>query len=716
VPLTKDLVLIGGGHTHALVLRKWGMRPVPGARLTLINPGPSAPYTGMLPGHIAGHYDRAALEIDLVQLARHAGARIVLGAVDGVDPVAQRVQVPGRPAMAYDLLSIDVGITSDMADLPGFQTHGVPAKPLAGFADRWAAFCGGTGPAHIAIIGGGIAGVELAMACAHRMQTLGRDATVTVLDRGEVLKDTPPSARRRLLAAMDTLNIARRDGADVVRIGADAVHLEGGDSLRADMTIGAAGAVPHPWLAGCGIDTVNGYIAVDDQLRSVNHRNVYAAGDCAHLTASPRPKAGVFAVRAAPVLAHNLRADLIGLQRRAFRPQRDFLKLVSLGGKSALAEKSGFTLAGPAMWRWKDRIDQRFMDRFRTLPNMPRPLPPKGAAIGVAKAMTDPAPCGGCGAKLGPDALATALQALPGKTRPDVTVLPGDDAAVLQSGDSRQVITTDHLRAFCADPVLMARVAAIHALGDVWAMGATPQAALATVILPHMAPRMQGDWLREVMAAATDIFAAEGAQIVGGHSSEGSELTIGFSITGLLDRPEITLAGAKPGDALILTKPIGTGTILAAEMRGLARGTDVAAAWAQMTTPQGSAARLLAPLAHAMTDVTGFGLAGHLANICDASGTGAVITPDAIPLLQGAEALAARGIRSTLFPQNKAALAGRVTPMDGPRGDLIFDPQTAGGLLAAIPADAVATTLAALGDGAACIGSVTDQAGRIMLT
>src|SRR6056297_722940 len=202
IPLVKDLVFVGGGHTHALVLRKWGMRPVPGVRLTLINPGLTAPYTGMLPGHIAGHYDRDALDIDLVRLARFAGARVILGAVDLIDPVARRVSVPGRPPIAYDLLSIDIGITSEMAGLRGFAEHGVPAKPLAGFADRWAGFCMRDGPARIAVIGGGVAGVELALACAHRLGQLGRKADLALIDRGAVLDRATPRAKARLMSAM----------------------------------------------------------------------------------------------------------------------------------------------------------------------------------------------------------------------------------------------------------------------------------------------------------------------------------------------------------------------------------------------------------------------------------------------------------------------------------------------------------------------------------
>ena len=274
-------------------------------------------------------------------------------------------------------------------------------------------------------------------------------------------------------------------------------------------------------------------------------------------------------------------------------------------------------------------------------------------------------------------------------------------------------MSTDHLRGFALDPVLVARAAAIHAMGDIWAMGARPQVALATVILPRMAARLQGAWLAEVMTAARDVFAAEGTEIVGGHSSMGTEVTLGFAVTGVLDRDPVTLAGARPGDALILSRGIGTGVVLAAEMQMRATGPEVAATWAQMTTPQGAASAILAPHAHAMTDVTGFGLAGHLGNICAASGVGAEVRLDALPLLPGALRLSAAGLRSTLFAQNRAALAGRVTAPETAQAALIFDPQTAGGLLAAVPrqeAEKIVAALCRAGFAAACIGHVTKTA------
>ena len=346
LPLTRELVLIGGGHAHALVLRRWGMKPLPGARLTLINPDPTAPYTGMLPGHVAGHYARDMLEIDLVRLARFAGARLILGRVDAIDREGKRVHIAGRGGIAYDIASIDIGITSDLPGLPGFADHAVAAKPLGPFADAWAAYRDGDGPAEIGVIGGGVGGLELSMAMAHALKTRGRPATVTVIEAAAPAQGLGPSAKARLLAAVAGHGVTVLAGAAAVEVTGDAVILEGGRSVPSRFTVGVAGARPQGWLAGTGLDLTRGFVTVDPFLRSVTDPAIYAVGDCAHIAHAPRPKAGVYAVRAAAILAHNLRADLARGVRKRFDPQGDYLKLISLGGKTALGEKWGISTTG----------------------------------------------------------------------------------------------------------------------------------------------------------------------------------------------------------------------------------------------------------------------------------------------------------------------------------------------------------------------------------
>jgi selenide,water dikinase len=722
-PAVKDLVFVGGGHAHALVLLRWAMDPMPGVRLTVINPGPAAPYTGMLPGLIAGHYQRDDIMIDLVRLARQAGARAILDRAVGLDRDARLVHLAGQPPVAYDLLSIDIGIGSDLPEIPGYAAHAVAAKPLGRYAEAWESFLAqGKADPCLVIIGGGVGGVELALASQQRLRGLGRRPTITVVERSPmVLPNIGPGARRSLLAHAAKAGIRFVTGAEVTGIDAASVRLSNGETVASDFTLSVAGTRPQSWLAQTGLDLHEGFVSVTPTLQSSDPA-IFAVGDCAHLAHDPRPKAGVFAVREAPILFHNLRVALAGDQShaamKAYRPQRDYLKLVSTGGKGAVADKFGLRSGGAWLWRIKDRIDRRFMAMFANGAPMPRPQPAKPHAEGLIEAMGPKPLCGGCGAKLGAAGLARALDRLPAPRRTDVLSGRGDDAAVLRVAGGVQVLTTDHLRAFTEDPRLMARFAANHALGDIFAMGARPQVALAQVILPRLSETLAARTLAEIMEEAARVFAEAGADVVGGHSSIGAELTIGFSVTGLADRA-ITKAGAQPRDALILTKPLGTGTILAAEMAmarlpGLILGEAVAACLDSMAASLAPAAAVLKPHARAMTDVTGFGLMGHLLEICAASGCGAELVLDAVPLLPGAERLAAAGEGSSLAPANRAACLGRVSgPLTTARAALMFDPQTCGGLLAAVPAESVRDILAALPD-ASVIGQFVAGADHVL--
>ena len=714
LPQTRDLVFVGGGHAHALVLMNWAMNPLPGARLTVIDPNPTAPYTGMLPGHIAGHYSRADLEMDLVALARHAGARLVLGRAHHIDTNARLVHVSGRPPVGYDVLSVDIGITSDLPDTPGFTQHAIAAKPLGGYSERWAQFLAevdaGQRLPHIAILGAGVAGVELALAMDHRLAHCDH-RQITLIERDTALPHLGRRSRDHLISLLHRRGITLRSGATPQLIDAAGVTLQDGAVISADLVIGAAGSRPQDWLQASGLHLTDGYVTIDPTLRSVSHPDIFATGDCAHMAETPRPKAGVFAVRQAPILTHNLRAALSGGAMRPFRPQRDYLKLISLGERSAHADKWGLALTGGWLWRLKHRIDAKFMRMFHHLPAMPNPALPKPHASGLADALGDKPMCGGCGSKVGPDTLRTALAGF-GSGGSGGLLGIGDDAAVLQIGTVQQVIATDHLRAFTEDPWLMARIATIHALGDIWAMGATPHSALVSIILPRLSQDLQARTLREIMTGINDTLSAAGATLAGGHTTLGAELTIGLTVTGLAGDRVLTKAGAQPGDALILTKPIGSGTLLAAEMIKKAPGRAIAALWPYLTQAQGRAVAILAPHAHALTDVTGFGLAGHLDEMLRTGPLGARIDLASIPVFEGAEPLAAQGIASTLAPANRAALLGRINAPQSPRAALLFDPQTAGGLLAAIPqsrSQSLLSDLCATGYTAAIIGTITNQ-------
>ena len=735
LPLIKNVVLVGGGHAHALLLRSWAMKPVAGVRLTVINPAPTAPYTGMLPGFIAGHYSRDELDYDLVRLARFSDARFLLGIVSDIDRDNRTITVEGRPPIPYDICSINIGVTSAIRSLPGFAEHAIAAKPLGLLAARWDRFVdeaktrataartsgAGTAQPSVAVIGGGVGGCELAMAMAFRLRQDGHEPNISVIDRSLVLDELDPTARREVRRTMTDLGVVVREHTSVDAVGADHVVTSTNGTtqeLPSDLVIGAAGATPFRWVSELGLATTDGFIDVGPTLQTITDPNVFAVGDCAHLTWDPRPKAGVFAVREAPYLLNNIQALLQGRKLESYDPQADFLKLISLGRRSAGSYKFGRFNKGPAMWRLKDQIDKRFMTKLDELPEMAPPKIPKHAAGGLAEHIeTSPPLCGGCGAKVGIDVLAGPLGALPASVRADVTHLPGDDAALLLTGGVRQVITTDQVRAFTTDPYRMARIAVLHALGDIWAMGADPQAVLVTVTLPHLGRGLQEEWLSEIMAGTAASLADTGAEVVGGHTSMGAELSLGYSITGLVDREPLTLAGARVGQRLVLTRPLGSGVLFAAEMRTEAKGGHVTALLEELERPQGRAARLITEAGGtAMTDVTGFGLAGHASGMVKHSGVGITLDLDAIPFFDGALEMSKAGVHSHLYEANAAA-----APMTGgytdPRTPLLYDPQTAGGLLCTVPADAADGLVAALGQAgfehSAVVGTVTDDTGQL---
>lgn len=682
-PITRDLVLLGGGHAHALVLRKWAMAPLPGVQVTVVNPQAKAPYTGMLPGFVAGHYDRDELDIDLVRLARQANARLIIDYAIGIDLDKKTVQLGASPDLAYDTLSIDIGITSRLMDLPGADDHLVPAKPLDAFSKAWQTLANRARTTdfnpNIAVLGGGVAGVELALAMAFRLdKDLAGSGRVRLIEaNGDLLSELRPQARKVLIRELERAKIEVIFNTEATQVSDKGIHTaRDGIILEANFIVSAAGAQPHEWLRNTGLSLNEGYIIVDEQLKAGRVNNVFAVGDCAHLFNAPRPKAGVFAVRQAPVLFNNLRADLSGGQPQSYKPQKDYLKLISTGRKYAVTDKWGVGLSGEWVWRLKDRIDRKFMDQFRRIDDMPAVNMPAPVADGVSEYIRQHEnPCGGCGAKVGQTRLIEGL---------GLESREMEDAAIVGPVNSPRILSTDHLRAFNSDPYVLAKIAAVHALGDIWAMGASPEAALSQIVLPPLSNDKQSNMLREIMAGAREVMHSSGAKIVGGHTSSGAELTIGFTLSAPAGPNIVHQNGAQDDDVIILTKPIGTGVLLAAEMRQLADGDDYQAAIECMLRSQGQASRILAKSATAMTDVTGYGLAGHLLNILLASNVSATLDLESLPVLQGATECAVAGIRSTLWTSN-ISQQDSVNMPDGALKDLFFDPQTCGGLLATIP-------------------------------
>jgi len=704
-----DVVLLGGGHAHVHVLKAFAMRPESGVRLTLVTRDLETPYSGMLPGVVAGLYTEPEAHIDLLRLAAVTGTRLIHAEAIGLDRARKRVLLSGRPPIAYDLLSIDVGITPALAQIAGAAERGIAVKPIGSFLSKFAALrerCRSPrGPRRIAVIGGGAGGVELLLSVRTHLLAdtrsengRGADLTFALVTDGEILPTHDPKVRDSFRRAFAARGIALHEHQQARAVTPCAIELEGGQSVAADAVLVTTGAAAPPWFRNTGLALdKDGFLAVGPNLQTLTDPDVFGVGDCVNLVETPREKAGVFAVRAGPPLAANLRRRARGESPKPWRPQRRHLALISTGERYAVASRGPFKTEGAWVWKWKDWIDRRWMRMYQDADAMLARMPKVRASDPELEQMR----CGGCAAKIGPLPLSHALSRLPPPIVDGVMVgldAP-DDAAVLAPPKSGYLVqTVDFFRAFIDDPFVFGEIAANHALNDVFAMGGVPRHALATAVVPvGPAPKVE-EALFQLLSGARACLDREGVALVGGHSSEGMDLSLGLAVTGEVAPDRIARKGGlSRGDALILTRPLGTGILFAAAMRGRASAVSIVAALKEMRRSNRRAAALLLKYrATAMTDVTGFGLVGHLGEMLAASGADAVLDLSSIPIYADVLARAREGLASTLLPENLALLGLLRGDVDDPTRAILFDPQTSGGLLAGIPANEAADCISEL--------------------
>jgi len=723
IPVLKDLVLVGGGHSHVIVLKRLGMDPMAGVRVTVIARDVDTPYSGMLPGLIAGHYQFDDVHIDLGRLSRFAGARLYHDEAVGLDLDEHRVLCRDRPPVSYDVLSIDIGVTP-VRRVEGAAEHTVAVKPITTLVSRWERLRERvrrqTKALRIGVVGSGAAGIELTLAIQYALQ-LQRTSEGSQGEPPEfhlfgtaatILPTFRRLARAKFRRVLEERGVQVHLGSRVVEVQESGLYTEDGSRHELDEIVWAtqAGAQGWPRTAGLDVDD-HGFICVDDTLQSTSHQGVFAAGDIAAVVNHPREKAGVFAVRQGPPLEANLRRALRGRPLQPFRPQRAFLSLISTGDRCAVASRGSWALEGRWVWHWKDWIDRRFMKKFGDLPDMDtsetasRPELSELAAPEVLQEVSSAAMrCGGCGSKVGATVLNRVLARLSPIGREDVMVGldSPDDASVERVPTGKVAVrTVDAFRPIVDDPYTFGRITAHHCLGDIYAMGADPGTALAIATVPVAPEDKMEQLLEELLTGAVEVLNEAGAALVGGHTKEGLEMELGLALSGIADLSQLLRkSGMHPGDRLILTKPIGTGTLFAAHMRLQAKGRWIDEAIRSMTqSSRDASACVRRHGATACTDVTGFGLIGHLLEMTRASRVDTKLSLPSIPLLDGAADTARAGLLSSLQPQNvrlRRAVANHDEVRSAAAYPLLFDPQTAGGLLVSVPGEHAEACLAEL--------------------
>ncbi len=694
-PIFKELVLVGGGHSHALVLRQWAMKPMPGVRITLISPQAMTPYSGMLPGLLAGHYSFTQTHIDLVKLSLWANIRFIQDQVTAIDVEARTLTLANRPTIEFDVVSIDTGSTPNQK-IAGATEFSTPVKPISEFYARWHLIQEQIQQDKIkslAVVGGGAGSVEVIMACAYKLQQVNVALQYHLITGAD---DILPGYNHQVISQvkkqLKNYNITLHTSTRVTRLSKGMIHCQQGEPILSDEIIWCIQAAGATWLQQSQLKCDDaGFMKVRQTLQSLDYDFVFGAGDIAHMVANPRPKAGVYAVRQAPVLLHNLKAMLLKQTLMNYKPQDGFLSLLALGEKKATGSKSLLSFSGDWVWRWKDSIDRKFMQQFHQLP----PLAMNSIASISAQLIDDEEQteqhnplkrCAGCGAKIGAHILQQVTNELLGEGQ----YQPQD---AIQISHKAEIVyqSVDTLKTPIHDPWLFGQIAVSHALSDLYAMNLKPESAQVLITLPYASQNIQKRQLKMLMQGIFKQLDTLQCRFLGGHTSEANELSVGLVVNGIQQQmPLFHKHGLVPGDKLVLSKPLGTGVILAAAMQGLGDGEVFNQAIELMLQANDQAARLLSELdIQACTDVTGFGLLGHLYELCQASACAAIINLTAIPVLAGAEALALQGIKSSLYTQNRQAL--RSLSYDDAatqhiRFELLFDPQTSGGLLAGIPA------------------------------
>ncbi|MDB5838804.1 MAG: hypothetical protein JWQ23_756 [Herminiimonas sp.] len=381
------LLLIGGGHAHLFVLEALRKRQ-PAWRdqleVSLVTRDLRTPYSGMLPGLIAGHYRCAEAHVDLQPLAAAAGVALAQATVDRFDPVRRRAYAGGRE-WPFDMVSLDIGSTPPLAEVPGAATYALGVKPIEEFLGSWRDLQGRMDtlarPVHVVIAGGGAGGVEVALAMAWRLAAWRHRVRWSLVTSGELLPGYPRRTARLAARHLADAGIGLKTGAAVSAVEEGKLYFADGSGAGFDGLVWATGAAPQPWVAASGLScSDDGFVLINRQLQSVSHPHVFAAGDIASSQQDYRPKAGVFAVRQGPVLADNLLRYASGQRLSAYRPQRDYLSLISTGRRHAIANWHGLAFEGDWVWRLKDRIDMRFIERFSIPSGSVRPESGQGQA------------------------------------------------------------------------------------------------------------------------------------------------------------------------------------------------------------------------------------------------------------------------------------------------------------------------------------------------
>lgn len=653
--------MIGGGHSHIQVLKTLSNQVEKPFEVILITNVIETPYSGMLPGQLAGWYKQSETHFNLLKICAHSQTTIIQSTVTGIDPKRKVILLDGRPPLDYDFCSINVGVRPWQPRGCEKNPFVTAVKPISEIISRWKSIDDSL-PKRVLVVGAGAAGFEIS----NIIHTRTPATDVSLIDSGPQVLSTFGSSTQ-----MKAESILRRNSITVLvnhkllEVQGQKAIFENQPEMLFDRMILSTGALAPSWLKEtCLALSQDGFLAVNEKLQT-SDPFIFAAGDCIHFSPNPLPKSGVFAVRQGPILTQNLLALANGSLLQNYKPQKRSLALLVSAEKTALLSYGQISFESTAAWTLKDLIDRRFMRMFGGME------PPMQVLPG------DPAnTCGGCGGKVDSEIVQSTVQNL----RLDAKIqklLPEkiDDVGEFQN----LAVSIDGFRSFTQDLFLFGQIATLHALNDIWASGSIPKAVTVQVNLPEMPSVRRARHLKEIMEGIFEVLKKWNIQLLNAHTSESSEYSLSLTSLGQIkNRWRKSPLGRNL--SLILTKPVGSGVYLQALMKGqlTQRGWNELKAhleqdhgdWAMTTT---------VPIQNA-TDISGFGLWGHLQEMLGDQLEMKDLKIDRVPELSEFNHYLSLGNQPHLLTANRRNLFADNTPLS----DSGFDPQTNGPLLLAV--------------------------------
>ena len=686
--IKNDLILIGGGHAHLMLMMEYGKKPIPNTRITLISNELDTPYSGMIPGYIEGIYSWREAHIDLYKLSMKLNIRFIHSEVINISGKNKKVYLKKRPSLSYDFLSINSGIQSDFSRIKGAKKYSLPVKPISKLASNFLKEVDNYNS--IAFIGGGAGAVELALALRKRFKNKKSTLKITIVT-GEsgLLKSFSKKTQTLTHSSLDNANINVIEKKYILEITKYGLITSDNKSIKVDKCILSTNAMAPEWLQNTDINlNEKGFIKVNKSFQT-NFEFIFAAGDIIDFNKMNLDKAGVYAVRAGKHLAKSIKRFILNKPMYFYKFDKNYLALIGLANGYAIASKYSLSNCLKINHHLKKYIDKRFIKKFNNFENITLYSKLKKIILYFLNKITKNSifilndeiqmQCKGCAAKVPFNALKKSL--------PKNLTFSSEDASSIPQHPSL-FQTIDMINAIITDPFLLGKISANHSLSDIYAVKSKAISAQMILQLPLSKPEINSRDLRQVSLGAQSIFESNECILNGGHTMIGNDAdpVIGFSVTG--EKKNISskvTTKIKPGDILILTGKIGSGLIFAGINNNFIDSYYQIDVINQMIEGNTKFANIIEKLTIlSMTDITGFGLANHLLNLIqrDSNNTGLTLNIDKIPIYKGVKKALEKGVKSSLFNSNFEAANKNIIYENDKKliDEIIYDPQTVGGL------------------------------------